>query len=657
MTLESDVDVRLGKLPKNLAGVYDEIMNSIKSRPGADFELATRALKWMLVSERPLEPEELTAATELNPSSTSLDYTPQPSSLDVELVIHVCGGLVLLDKQLNVMRFAHLSVREYLETRENSWGIIDAQRFILEGCLWTLQCEPSASLTLHGYAASNWFGHCRSYQDIVLSQSTYVQGLGPTHALDIPTLRTFLGSFDCASTYFMKWVEWLNCQRYPNDSIKYADANLCDVVPSKPLSPAFAAVACGLGELVSWLWHSEGADMKIRNDENESLLYLACRYGTTWIIECMLTRGVGLDINEVSSSGTALGGAACQGSLEIVTLLLDRGADMYINIVGGKYDTALGAAVYGGSLEIATLLLDRGADINIVGGKYGTALGAAAFWGSLEMATLLLDRGADINIVGGEYGTALGAAAYWGGLEMATLLLDRGADINIVGGVYGTALGAAVSAGDLAMATLLLDRGADINTVGGIFGTALGMAAFEGRLEMTTFLLDRGADIHIVGGESGTALGAAVFGGDLEELTMLLLDQGADIHIVGGESGTALGAAAFGGKLEIAMLLLDRGADINITFGGKYGTVLAAAVVGGNYNDYTLEVTTLLLARGANPDLTNNLGQKPRDLAELKGLHDIVSLLDSYSAGKTANQASLEFEPDQESDTQVPIDG
>ena len=69
MSIASDIRARLGKLPKNLSGVYDEIISSIESRPGTDFECATRALKWMLVAQRPLKPEELVAATQVDPST------------------------------------------------------------------------------------------------------------------------------------------------------------------------------------------------------------------------------------------------------------------------------------------------------------------------------------------------------------------------------------------------------------------------------------------------------------------------------------------------------------------------------------------------------------------------------------------------------------
>ncbi|RPB20671.1 hypothetical protein L211DRAFT_841385 [Terfezia boudieri ATCC MYA-4762] len=53
-------------------------------------------------------------------------------------------------------------------------------------------------------------------------------------------------------------------------------------------------------------------------------------------------------------------------------------------------------------------------------------------------------------------------------------------------------------------------------------------------------------------------------------------------------------------------------------------------------------MATLLLDRGANPDLTNNLGQKPRDVAQLHRHHRIVLSLDSYNARKTSNLTSHE---------------
>ena len=240
---------------------------------------------------------------------------------------------------------------------------------------------------LYRYAGRNWFRHCRSYQDIALSQHPQ----HPNHSLDIPILNTFLGSFHLASVCFSEWVTWVEV-----NSVYEGGENLHGLVLSTPLRPAFAAAVCGLGELVSWLWHSEGADMNIKNDYNYSLLYLASRYGTTWIMSCVIARGADLDINEVCNSVTALSGAAESGGLEHAALLLDQGADINLTFHGFLVGSALEVAAIGGKLEMATLFLDRGADINLISSKFfGTAISLAAFFECLEMATLLLDRGAN----------------------------------------------------------------------------------------------------------------------------------------------------------------------------------------------------------------------------------------------------------------------
>ena len=45
-----------------------------------------------------------------------------------------------------------------------------------------------------------------------------------------------------------------------------------------------------------------------------------------------------------------------------------------INFIGDDYGTALGCATYSGHVELVSMLLERGADINLVGGEYGAVL-------------------------------------------------------------------------------------------------------------------------------------------------------------------------------------------------------------------------------------------------------------------------------------------
>ena len=264
----SDVRARLGRLPKGLTGTYNEIINTIKSQPECNFELAIRALKWMLVSKRPLKPSEFVAAAELNPSMPVGSCAPSQESA-LEQLLQSCEGLLLLDTALNVVRFSHLSVQEYLETQNEIWDVsaIDAELFVSESCLWILQL--SVELPLYEYAARNWFHHCRSYQDLMLSGAN---ANGAKHELRIPLLDSFLGSFKQPAASYVKWADWVG------DMVSSYDSLSC--VRSTPLYPAFSAAFSGLGQLVSSFWVSDGNDMNINNTRGDSLLQVASQYGT-----------------------------------------------------------------------------------------------------------------------------------------------------------------------------------------------------------------------------------------------------------------------------------------------------------------------------------------------------------------------------------------
>jgi len=264
---EWDIRARLGRLPKGLTGVYDEIITSIKSQPDCNFDLAIRALQWMLVSEGPLEPTVLVAAAQVNPHVPVNGSAPsQESTLAVELLIQSCEGLLLLYTTWypDVVRFSHLSVQEYLETGNEIWdiGIIDAQLFVSETCLWALQYGHGPGSPLYEYAAGNWFKHCRSYQDLVLSAG------GTKHQLCVPLLNMFLGSFKQASASYITWVDWVGEFSQYDDRSPYC-------VRSTPLCPAFSAAFAGLGELVGGLWDSEENEINTRNYFGDSLLDIA----------------------------------------------------------------------------------------------------------------------------------------------------------------------------------------------------------------------------------------------------------------------------------------------------------------------------------------------------------------------------------------------
>ncbi len=115
------------------------------------------------------------------------------------------------------------------------------------------------------------------------------------------------------------------------------------------------------------------------------------------------------------------------GHLDIVELLLKRGAD--INAVSrNKFiATPLQGAVVGKRIQLARLLIARGAKVSPRGEGGDSPLHECAGNGAIEIARLLLDHGADINAKDDEGKTPLAIALEYKQSEMAELLRKRGA--------------------------------------------------------------------------------------------------------------------------------------------------------------------------------------------------------------------------------------
>lgn len=117
-----------------------------------------------------------------------------------------------------------------------------------------------------------------------------------------------------------------------------------------------------------------------------------------------------------------------------------------VNVVIGR--TALGCASYKGHVEIVELLLRRGADVN----KYSnnpleSALWWAASQGRVSVVRALIAGGAKVNEITGYnegYPTALHVAARHGRAPVVHVLLNAGADSSVVNKAGKTAADLAV---------------------------------------------------------------------------------------------------------------------------------------------------------------------------------------------------------------------
>ena len=171
-------------------------------------------------------------------------------------------------------------------------------------------------------------------------------------------------------------------------------------------------------------------------------------------------------------------------------------------------------------------------------------------------------------------------------------LLVQGAGVQARDERGRTALMAATHANQVEAAALLIAAGSDVNAKDNIKDSPYLYAGAEGRLDILRLTLAAGADLKSTNRFGGTALIPAAEKGHVENVRELLKTK-IDVNHVNDLGWTAL--------METAMKK-NRGA-------------------------IHAEITRLLLAAGADPNLPDHKGVTPLAHAERAGNHEIAALL------------------------------
>ena len=179
MRTDQDVRQRLGRMPPKLEQLYEELYQKAlnESQGEVGRSIISNTLKWLLCAQRPMTTSEF---------CTAVVWKSVPAEeLTKEKVLDLCHNFVVLDNSLDVFRFAHLSVREFLE-KQAEFTATSCHLFAAEICLlhfiglsdclaakaflrdhYTLELRAKAASTaellvgFHSYAAMFWTRHCQ----------------------------------------------------------------------------------------------------------------------------------------------------------------------------------------------------------------------------------------------------------------------------------------------------------------------------------------------------------------------------------------------------------------------------------------------------------------------------------------------------------------
>ena len=568
MKTEADIRSAMRALPTNtLNELYEEDFTGISQYGQHARSYAIQIFSMLLCAQEPLSPEvfiQVMAKT----------LPQQGETITLAQMIDVCFNLVILDSELNVLRFAHISFQEFLETRAEfdshcvhraiATSCLD---FCLEGLPRGMDSDLSPKDDFYHYSAVYWAEHC----SITLSEGADQFITGKMEEFIFDSGEVALG--------FVDWIQAVNkfIEKLPND---HALAKALYSVIHSAGSPLFTACVFGLTPIIDILALTTDYDWNLINDSGQSGLYLAAACGHRPIVQRLLQYEINVNIPG-GKFGHPLHAACFGGHASNMGLLLDHGADPKL---GPR--SALEYAMLADHENIAMLLLDGRFDVSNQG-EYDSILQQAAETGFSDVVQLLQKkyaflygalgssrcRAVEVAIFKGRIGVverymkklsdpkldmpkdAIATAALGGQDAMISLLVDWGLDPNQEG-VLGTPLRAASIMCHESTTRLLLRLGASLH-VSGSFGEPLQAAAMRGHESITRFLLSHGADVDGKGGLYGTALQAAAHRGH-RKVVEILLDAGANVH-QGGFSRDAFHAASEGGHEGIVRLLLERG--------------------------------------------------------------------------------------------------
>lgn len=225
-----------------------------------------------------------------------------------------------------------------------------------------------------------------------------------------------------------------------------------------------------------------------------------------------------------------------------------------------------------GSLSVIKLLVDRGADINHTNSTHMSPLMMAAWNNNVDAYKLLVNMGAIEDPFTHTDDTPLMCAIDGSAHDMLAYLISINKDVNTKSTSFDHTLKGilrVIELNDYESMRMLLDADVDINCVYNIKNvkhTALSYAISMNRTSLVKMLVDKGAN-SILGYDCGAdSMVTAIKKGDLKSVGTFL-DAGVDVNALyefDGELHSALTISIICHNIDMMNMLLSRGIDVNL---------------------------------------------------------------------------------------------
>ena len=389
---------------QNGSEAYNDAYNKTMKRIEQQGQYARKTAKiifgWITLSTRPLSLPEIQHALAVEIGESEFDKT---SIIDIEELMSICNGLVMVDAQSNSLKFIHYTTAKYFTQNLAQW-FPDIHYAMTSTCLAYLSldifnqgpCETEEYLKdrlekypFYRYAAQNWGHHYKKHAG---EESMTMEFLAAESKLHACSQVIFGHSRDDTTVVY----------KVKRTATTVCETRLQAVKIKESLKGAHLATVFGLMGLLASMLKSNLITVDIEDHVGRTPLSWAVAYGHVELFDMLLQN----DANPDSANHlglTPLFYAAVSGRIETIQRLIEEGAQVDIVDQDGRtplFHAAAGNSrhlmpfVEDGSLVSVEVLLANGASAMQVDKSGQTPLFVAAENGRESVVKLLIERNA-----------------------------------------------------------------------------------------------------------------------------------------------------------------------------------------------------------------------------------------------------------------------